>query len=769
MSVDIEKIFTPISRSGYQFLIANGQGCYIPAYQRPYSWKSTDVDRLLEDVAGCTHEILMRPDAIRFLGAIIAIHDSKYVTVNPIARPEVANRVMSIIDGQQRLSTFVLLNIAIHDLCKQSLRKLEKHSGEHIEWIKEQLLQLTAQLQKSFELDTDIGSDNYRYYPRIIRAYDDMWSRKKAQAHYRSPVAQLTWNYICHNRDGLPGTFKFTPTVPQGKKDGHYSLVGNIYSHITKSVRKIISETHKEIALPAILDLLQSEVFAESLWGFPIPSEVVLFVTESGDSSDYEHFCVALRLLVTAKVLNDRMAFTIVQAENEEDAFDIFEALNTTGEPLTPYETFKPKVIEAETLEGFEDSPSREHLNEIEEYLDQFAKAEQKLSATTQLLIPFALSETGDRLGKKPPEQRAYLRREYDALGAGKPKQEFLSRLANIATFMRIGWNSEARPFADENVDQASSVCFELLREMKHSITIASLSLFFGRIRLASDENRASVQSDFCSALKMTAAFSAIWRGAFGGTNGIDNHYRKIVKEGYADTKIPPLARRSPVGTGAVSLENYRKGLVKALAQAGISTKEEWVKKALMVPIYERSKPVARFLLFCASHDAVSDNSSPGMVKRGRDGISELLRRDLWQDQNFLTIEHVAPRQPNPNWAIELYEDRDLVNTLGNLTIMPMQENAVFNNRAWEHKRHLYRLVSAPDKETFDAVSVELKDAGLNLSASASEILEKSMHLKMCESIATRDSDWSPAFIGDRSRRIAELAWGTMSPWLIKD
>jgi len=49
MAVDIESIFKATAQSSRSFLMTNGQGCYIPAYQRPYSWSVENVDRLFED------------------------------------------------------------------------------------------------------------------------------------------------------------------------------------------------------------------------------------------------------------------------------------------------------------------------------------------------------------------------------------------------------------------------------------------------------------------------------------------------------------------------------------------------------------------------------------------------------------------------------------------------------------------------------------------------------------------------------------------------
>lgn len=114
MTVQIDQIFTARAESVWQFLHAAGQGCYIPAYQRPYAWDSENVDRLIDDVLNGLNHLVDRSSAISFLGTIIAIHDTNLVTVKPVYQAEVAQRVMTLIDGQQRISTSVMMNIVLH-------------------------------------------------------------------------------------------------------------------------------------------------------------------------------------------------------------------------------------------------------------------------------------------------------------------------------------------------------------------------------------------------------------------------------------------------------------------------------------------------------------------------------------------------------------------------------------------------------------------------------------------------------------------------------
>jgi uncharacterized protein with ParB-like and HNH nuclease domain len=91
-------IFNPQSKTIEE--IFDGNVYYeIPAYQRPYSWESQHVDELWEDI----YEAFKKGDEEYFLGSIILTkkEDSKS---------------LDIVDGQQRLTTLVILFCALRDL-----------------------------------------------------------------------------------------------------------------------------------------------------------------------------------------------------------------------------------------------------------------------------------------------------------------------------------------------------------------------------------------------------------------------------------------------------------------------------------------------------------------------------------------------------------------------------------------------------------------------------------------------------------------------------
>ncbi|MDR1385900.1 MAG: DUF262 domain-containing HNH endonuclease family protein [Planctomycetaceae bacterium] len=90
------------------FLASNKTQFVIPVYQRNYDWPKKDCERLLNDILeiGSNKKMIAH-----FIGSIVFIHDSAYTTSNI--------KELTIIDGQQRLTTITLIYIAIHRLAQE--------------------------------------------------------------------------------------------------------------------------------------------------------------------------------------------------------------------------------------------------------------------------------------------------------------------------------------------------------------------------------------------------------------------------------------------------------------------------------------------------------------------------------------------------------------------------------------------------------------------------------------------------------------------------
>ncbi|WP_341631186.1 DUF262 domain-containing protein [Sphingomonas agri] len=775
MTVQIDQIFTAEAEGVQAFLSKAGQGCYIPPYQRAYAWDRGNVDRLLEDVLSGLNHLMTRKQAISFLGTIIAIHDTNFVHVKPIFRTEVPPRVMTIIDGQQRISTFAMINIALHDQIRTLIRRFEKATGEEFEWAVEQSKEALAALWRSFVHEQATGTPPvYRYYPRVIRAMEDAWSRRQTQAIYASPIARLIWSYISHVDGSSTDPFEYKAPLVGGEPDPRHAAVADVYAHITNELRRIARNPDK-YDFPDLQQLVQDAPYVEALWGFPASDAVVKYITERSDHRLYSHYVQLFRSLIFLKYFGNRVALTIVTTRTEDDAFDMFEALNTTGEPLTAYETFRPKIIEAEGLEHFEASPSFDSLKRIDRYLETFKKADDRQKATADMLIPFALAQTGEKLQKNLSDQRRYLRDNFAV--DDQPldeKRRAVASMANLAAFMQTGWNialDDVPQLEDAPAfDDLTGFAFQALRNLKHNITIAALSRFYDELRGAQPEEREQKARDLSEAIQATTAFSMLWRGAKGGTENIDTLYRNLLRDGDPLSNIPPLSERvkTPKGEskGVVSLANYRR-LLRERFLKEFPAKDDWVKAASRVPIYLHSGVVAKFLLIAASHDTQPDQKEPGLIERGRSGLAPTMNAAAWRADSMFSVEHVAPQSMSAGWDQDIYEPGNLAyDRLGNLTLLPSRANEYVSNRSPSHKLLLYRYFSSATDQDAKNVEAEFKPAGLAVSLAGEKVLGTSPYLPMCRAIASYKGPWDVAMIEKRSRRLAELAYDSIIGWL---
>ncbi|WP_292151849.1 DUF262 domain-containing HNH endonuclease family protein [Brevundimonas sp.] len=769
MSAQIDQIFKAKPENLWQFLNTQGQGCYIPAYQRSYAWDERNVDRLVDDaVNGLTH-LMTRPTAISFLGTIIAIHDVNLVTVQPVYQSEVAPRVMTLIDGQQRISTAVMMNVAMHAHLSALLAKIAKQTGEAFEWVRDESRRVLAELRGTFVLDQNIGSPEvYRYYPRIIRAYDDVWSTKGSQAYYNSPVARLIWSYINHLQDSPGDAFKYVLTDSEGLTEPGHESVAEVFGYIRSKLNIFTNRRPADVDFPDIQQAIQSESFMKALWGFAPPATVVSFVTQESGHAHFGTYAALLRSLVFHKYFNTRMALTVVTTGSEDDAFDMFEALNTTGEPLTAFETFKPKVIEAEGLHAYKDSPSFKQVQRIEDYLNGFDKARDRQKATMELFIPFALAETGEKLPKNLSDQRRYLREYFEKLEL-EQQRGVVKSLANLTAFMRTGWSSTSSDPELEGFgkfDDETGFCFEALRALKHNVTVGALSRFYDEYRKGGPEVAEQRKADFAGAVRATTAFSMLWRGAYRTTENIDSVYRSVMWNGQSADGILPLAKHPKEQLGAVSLSGYKRMLWTKLT-AAFPDRDAWVKSAARSPVYEASRDVAKFLLLAASDDATADPSSAGLIIRGTKGLAPTVQTRAWGADSHVSAEHIAPQSPKSgNWEDAIYEDPQTIHRLGNLILLPSAENTMLSNKGWDHKRLIYQYLCAETPQQAEAIYGSFGGKGLTVSKRAESVLGNASYMRMCKAIAGCPSEWSLAMIDQRSTRIAELAYDRIVDWL---
>ena len=90
------------------FLSSNKTRFVIPVYQRNYDWSTSQSKQLLDDIfeVGANSEM-----NAHFIGSIVYVHDDVYTTTRI--------KELTVIDGQQRLTTLTLIYLVLHSLAKE--------------------------------------------------------------------------------------------------------------------------------------------------------------------------------------------------------------------------------------------------------------------------------------------------------------------------------------------------------------------------------------------------------------------------------------------------------------------------------------------------------------------------------------------------------------------------------------------------------------------------------------------------------------------------
>ena len=142
----------------------------IPVYQRNYEWKMQQCKQLIEDIyrVGVDEDIKSH-----FIGSIVFIHDDIYTT---------GLKELTIIDGQQRLTTITLIFIALYHKYKEANNEKLANEiykkyliNEFAEEEEEEKLKLKPTKENDRAIKSLIRGDfkeTYKEYSRLIENYE---------------------------------------------------------------------------------------------------------------------------------------------------------------------------------------------------------------------------------------------------------------------------------------------------------------------------------------------------------------------------------------------------------------------------------------------------------------------------------------------------------------------------------------------------------------------------------------------------------------------
>jgi uncharacterized protein with ParB-like and HNH nuclease domain len=750
------------------FLAHNGASSYlIPIYQRRYDWPKENIERLYEDVIAGINSLNDDESVLTFLGTIILVKESEI-------QDDFTGQSLAVIDGQQRLTTLSLMIASLlHKIwgIKYDINK-EPLSDNVKEWLSKEVNEsidgMFACLVGTFSSRSKTG--NYNFYPRIIRARQDARGQNAREAVYKSHIASMLHN-LSNDIDSDSKLEKLffeyvSGTVEQDKK----SFLGNV-KNIEILTDSILDGSHKFLGMPKISDYSRKgfrSLFKHVSKDHDNFNTALSEIEKKGGSVSI----LALNVLVFTNFLLDRVALTRVEAKNERYAFDIFEALNTTGEPLSAIETFKPRVIQVEEFEssGYEGSESELAFKKIDDYFNDIEDVAGKQTVTREIVISFGLFKTGKKLPKQLSAQRHYLRRRYDECGDQiEDKRRFVQEIASVVDFYREFWSKEIDYGALNGISDAERqlalFCLSFIRDSKTSLAIPILA----RYRYEAIES--SDAKVFVEAIKCLTAFIVLRRGATTGTAGIDTDLRKLMSDGHrlrSDTR-PALCSGVGQGNSVPAIADFKDYLKSYLAapKIEITDKDGWIELVAQQAAYKSSTALCRFMLLTASTSSVEDEQNPGMLKRIRDSaLVDLMNLRVWDAAEFATVEHVAPDSKARDWDSAIHSDGFTRHSIGNLTLLPEKENQRVGNKAWLVKRNLYKAFSAQTKDGADEALKELKIKGWDVGPKTKSYIETQESSLSVLKALSKVETWDKEFIERRSKNLAGLVWENIARWL---
>ena len=170
-----------------------GQCFYVPTYQRGFTWGSDQIERLFEDIFAGTDRVAAGDNPSTFLGSVIFFAD-KYA-VDPKKANALPTQVFHVVDGQQRLTTLLLVCSSLMRAAHQVLTELDATQVPASEpdpttmWLREILQAVSGRLLGALHFDDEWAEGSYRFKPRIIRQDSDIWGNTVTDARYESDIA----------------------------------------------------------------------------------------------------------------------------------------------------------------------------------------------------------------------------------------------------------------------------------------------------------------------------------------------------------------------------------------------------------------------------------------------------------------------------------------------------------------------------------------------------------------------------------------------------
>ena len=800
-------------------------GFRIPNYQRNYSWKKENINRMLQDCFNGLNNLVANrssyedneSSAFTFLGTLILTKENPSSSVDSDHLVNLGHS-LSIIDGQQRLTTLVMICCAIvkkiHDL-KPYVEKLDKKTD--VDWLKNEIsfqlekLMHCIRIQKQ-ERNYDIEGRHY-YIPRIVRV-DNIEDKSdfrpnNANSHiYNSFVGNFLYQFIQY--------YSKPSSNNEIVRENENNSFTEKYNHIEKEINNFINQENiSEIDYSIISrENFKKREIKQLLESKNMPDKFSSSVSDS-KKSEWVDIAKFLRLLYLSSYIRKYTIINYVVTKNDNTGFDIFDALNTAGEPLTPLETLKPQVIKfaetkgSETRGGlgiaYKESDLDKQFQRIEENLPYQDNADKKQKETKKVIVAFFHYFKGKSIPESLREQRNELRQDFNIFGgqgkqAQESKEKFIAAIADVAEFINHHWKKENienlnliyKKINNKNLKAIKLFC-QFISSMDMPLTIPIMVSYWVKWKKQNFDPEAKEGKEFLHILEILTAYIVLRRTLTRTTDGIDSELRKIMNNEHKSLclVIEDGKAKYTLNNNNVMSEKIKKEIIKLINQKfnilndKNLTREQWVQSIYNYRSQSNlPQALAKFLLLAAADNSKIDNQRKNIgllevPKKEDEVLTDPQKRyltfeDLVRD-DFATIEHITPQTPPPSEEMsdeekDIYLNYNTNLTLGNLTLLPKGINSSASNANWDKKKKIYVILCSGSIDERKSLIKEIKDNELSkITKKGEKLLESTNVLNILEPIKNfveNGGTWSKDFIDKRTKNIANLVYIKVSPWL---
>jgi len=649
MSRKVSNLFEAKSTNLLDMANALDTGYRVPEYQRPYDWSETNVKRLYTDCLRGFNRMGhgTSTSAYCFLGSLILVNEKSKEASFP-------GNSVAIIDGQQRLTTLALMACALHsELNNLVIDDLSDNNGKIANWLKQERKDLLIDLSRIALGNIQNSGTSISCFPKIVReSYNDNRAVEAGNAEYNSPISKFLDEFATSWQAGET----FVPPILPSTRAGEQ--VKNNFLKLREYIENISNEEAYD-DYDAII--VPSSYFQRSQY-----RELFTLLRDHFDNDDSkinkvlsslnknEDVADVTRYLLFCRYFLSNVILTTITAEDESLAFDMFDSLNTTGEPLTALETLKPLVISFENRKPkkYKKGVSKKYFDEMAEILDEpNLSTAQKQNLTRDAIINVALLTSGEKLGRETSEQRAKLRSHFDKAVSKNDEAatRYIKHIRNVIVFRDAYWQADYEKlskFHPATVIEEVKFLFSIISGLKTHLALPILQRYW------SPDMKFEDQTEFIDVTRAVVAFLLLRRGFTGTTASIDTEFRKLMSRNLSSQKEKSSAY---LMTGIdteyrrpTSLE-LRSGLSDSLkiGRYRFSNKSAWVSKTARNSLYSVSAPLCKALHLFAADGSQPDASKPGhWIRKGIKTSTQLERANYstWVLENVKTVEHVAPK-----------------------------------------------------------------------------------------------------------------------------